>query len=215
MTFNHVIPGRFVPTATMQAGGASLQWIVEILSEDADYRTLLADAAMARASEDELYFLPHLLGERSPYWNPKVRAVFIGLARHHGRPELVRAVVEGVAFNLKSGLDAFIENAATIDSIDVIGGGANSEVLLQVFSDVWGQPIRRRALVDEATALGAAIVGGVAVGLYEDFGVAGRLSTVTDHFTPDAPKHEAYRVAHSRFLDAYRRLEPWFEGADT
>ena len=69
MTFNHVIPGRFVPTATMQAGGASLQWAVGILAAgDIDgYERLLYGAAQTDASVDGLSFLPHLLGERSPY----------------------------------------------------------------------------------------------------------------------------------------------------
>ncbi len=213
MTFNHVIPGRFVPTATMQAGGASLQWIVEALEPDdsAAYTTLLDAAAGAAASTDELYFLPHLLGERSPYWNPRVRAAFIGLARHHDRAALVRAVVEGVAFNLLTGLGAFTANGATIRSIDAIGGAANSAPLLQIFADVWGLRIRRRALVDEATALGAAVVGGVGVGLFDDFSIAERLSDLTGDFEPVAESHRAYLHAHARFLDAYRRLEPWYD----
>lgn len=215
MTFNHVIPGTYVPTATMQAGGASLQWIAEALEpgDPAAYEGLLDAAASATASADELYFLPHLLGERSPYWNPRARAAFIGLARHHDRANLVRAVVEGVAFNLFTGLEAFTSTGARIASIDAIGGAANSSPLLQVFADVWGLPIRRRALVDEATALGAAVVGGVAVGLFDDFSIAARLSEFTGDFVPDAARHREYLAAHARFLDAYRRIEPWFEGA--
>ena len=215
MTFNHVIPGKYVPTATMQAGGASVQWIVEALEpgDSTAYGTLLDAAASASASVDDLYFLPHLLGERSPYWNPRARAAFIGLARHHDRVNLVRAVVEGVAFNLYTGLEAFTSTGARIDSIDAIGGAANSAPLLQVFSDVWGLPIRRRALVDEATSLGAAVVGGVAVGLFDDFAIAGRMSDLRGEFTPDTVAHEKYVASHARFLDAYLRIEPWFEGA--
>lgn len=213
MTFNHVVPGRYVPTATMQAGGASLQWIVETLepSDVSAYGELLDAAAAAPAADDDLYFLPHLLGERSPYWNPRARAAFIGLARHHNRANLVRSVVEGVAFNLFTGLEAFTSNGAPIASIVAIGGAANSAPLLQVFSDVWGLPIRRRSLVDEATALGAAVVGGVALGLFDDFDIAGRMSDLTSDFTPDRPAHERYAVSHLRFLDAYQRIEPWFE----
>ncbi|TFB74994.1 xylulokinase [Cryobacterium glaciale] len=212
MTFNHVIPGSFVPTATMQAGGASLQWIVESLEPErsGNYKRLLNSASHADACTDGLYFLPHLLGERSPYWNPQARAAFIGLARHHGPANLVRAVVEGVAFNLQTSLEAFASNGADIRSIDAIGGAANSAELLQIFSDVWGRPIRRRALVDEATALGAAVVGGVAVGMFPSFEVAGQLSALTGEFQPSPERHSVYVASHRRFLDAYRRLEPWF-----
>lgn len=213
MTFNHVIPGRYVPTATMQAGGASLQWVMDVLApgEGTRYERLLAAAADVQASEDGLYFLPHLLGERSPYWNPRARAVFAGLARHHGPEHLARAVVEGVAFNLYTGLRAFAENGSTATRIDAIGGAANSAELLDVFADVWGVPVRRRDLVDEATALGAAVVGGVGVGLFGDFEVARDLSERTAQHEPDAGRHARYRHEHEVFLDAYRRLEPWFD----
>lgn len=213
MTFNHVVPGRFVPTATMQAGGASLQWVLDVLApgEDSRYTRLLEAAAGVQASEDGLYFLPHLLGERSPYWNPRARAVFAGLARHHGPEHLTRAVVEGVAMNLFTGLLAFTENGARIDAVDAIGGAANSSHLLDVFADVWGIPVRRRDLVDEATALGAAVVGGVGVGMFDDFSIAATMSARTDEHLPDPRAHGRYRDAHRTFVDAYRRLEPWFE----
>lgn len=213
MTFNHVIPGRFVPTATMQAGGASLQWIMEVLAPDQDdrYERLLGALPTVQASQDGLYFLPHLLGERSPYWNPRARAAFVGLARHHGRENLARAVVEGVAFNLRTGLLAFTQNGASIDSIEVIGGAANSVPLLQVFSDVWGLPIRRRSLVDEATALGAAIVGGVGVGIFAGFEVAATMSETSAQLQPEPSAVGRLADAHAVFLDAYRRLEPWFD----
>ncbi|MDQ1529925.1 MAG: xylulokinase [Microbacteriaceae bacterium] len=215
MTFNHVVPGMFVPTATMQAGGASLQWVVEVLEPSgADrYEALLDAAADAEASRDGLYFLPHLLGERSPYWNPRARAVFAGLARHHGREHLVRAVLEGVAFNLATGLIAFAENGAAAERIDAIGGAARSPLLMRLFADVWGIPVRRRDLVDEATALGAAIVGGVAVGMFPDYSVGSALSASSAPYEPDAARHAEYAVAHERFVDAYRRLEPWFDAA--
>jgi xylulokinase len=197
----------------MQAGGASLQWIVDVLEpvQESRYSTLLEGAARAQASEDGLYFLPHLLGERSPYWNPNARAVFAGLARHHNSANLVRAVVEGIAFNLHTGLLAFTSNGARIDGVQAIGGAANSGELLQILSDVWGQPIRRRALVDEATSLGAAIVGGVAVGIFDGFDIADRFSETTGAFAADGDRHLHYQKAHLLFRDAYRRLEPWFE----
>jgi xylulokinase len=219
MTFNHVIPGRFVPTAPKQAGGAALQWIVEVRGsgshgrpdEGGDYDVLLAEARDAEAAADGLYFLPHLLGERSPYWNPRARAVFAGLARHHGRGHMTRAVLEGVAFNLYSGLRAFAENGRSVTEIDVIGGAAKAELLLEVFANVWGATVTRRNLVDEATALGAAIVGGVAVGVFDDFSVANRLTATTLQIHSDQAAHERYLHGHDIFSDAYRRLEPWFE----
>lgn len=216
MTFNHVIPGRFVPTATMQAGGASLQWIVDTLSPatDADYEELLAAAHSTGASEEGLYFLPHLLGERSPYWNPQARAAFVGLQRHHGRGNLTRAVLEGVAFNLRTGLNAFAECGTQAPAIDVIGGAANAAPLLRIFADVWGIPVARRNIVDEANSIGAAVVGGVGVGIFDDFEIARTLSERGESYAPDPIAVTRYEREYPRFMDAYRRLEPWFNDLD-
>ena len=213
MTFNHVIPGRFVPTATMQAGGASLQWITGVLApgEEDRYEQLLR-AAEVEAALDGLFFLPHLLGERSPYWNPRARAAFVGLQVQHDRGHLVRAVLEGVAFNLLSGLRAFTEAGVPVTGVDAIGGAAHAELLLRVFADVWGVPVSSRDLVDEATSVGAAVVGGVGVGIFADFEVARTMSRRTSRRDPDPQRAERYAAAHPVFLDAYRRLEPWFEG---
>ncbi|MCS4274970.1 xylulokinase [Mycetocola sp. BIGb0189] len=213
MTFNHVIPGRFVPTATMQAGGASLQWIVDTLSPAtaADYAELLDAAQNRQASGEGLYFLPHLLGERSPYWNPHARAAFVGLLRHHDRGHMTRAVLEGVAFNLLTGLRAFADCGTDVDRIDVIGGAANASALLQIFADMWGMPVARRDLVDEAGAIGAAVVAGVGVGIFENFEVAATLSKRSTGYEPNPEATARYAREYPVFLDAYARLEPWFD----
>jgi xylulokinase len=214
MTFNHVIPGKFAPTATMQAGGASLQWITQLLSPDSEDRfaELLGAAAASPAAEEGLFFLPHLLGERSPYWNPKARAAFVGLLLHHGRGNLTRAVLEGIAFNLYTGLRAFVENGTDISSIDAIGGAAHSDLLLDIFSDVWGVPVAARNLVDEANAIGAAVVAGVGVGIFDDFQVVKDFSSRAVSRQPNLANHGRYAGEYSTFMDAYRHLEPWFDG---
>ncbi|MCU1635064.1 MAG: xylulokinase [Cryobacterium sp.] len=213
MTFDNVVPGSFVPTATMQAGGASLQWVAELLTPpeaDRNLSALVADASTAKGATGGLYFLPYLLGERSPHWNPDASGAFVGIDRHHGRPEMTRAVLEGVAFNLLTCIQAFRESGATLDRIDAIGGGAASDVWLQVLADVWGVPVRRRSIVEEANSLGAAVTAAVGLGLVDDFGAARGLSEVTGEFAPDLARHRDYLVRHETFLDAYSRLEPWF-----
>ena len=213
MTFNHVVPGAYVPTATMQAGGASLQWLTDVLAPGREdrYRTLLAAAAGARAADDGLYFLPYLLGERSPYWNPAARAAFVGLHIDHGPANLTRAVLEGVAFNLNTGLRAFTENGVDVASVAAIGGAANSGLLLDVFADVWDVPVVARNLVDEANSLGAAVVGGVGIGIFEDFSIARTLSEARDRHEPDPERHRQLERSYETFLDVYDRLEPVFD----
>ncbi|MCV0334176.1 xylulokinase [Microbacterium sp.] len=212
-TFDNVVPGSFVPTATMQAGGASVQWIAEALSPDPAHPETgrLTAEASADVDTDDLYFLPYLLGERSPMWDPEARGAFVGLARHHARAHLVRAVLEGTAFNLLSCIQAFREAGAVIDRIDAVGGGAQSDVYLSVLADVWGVPVRRRTIVEEANSLGAAVTAAVGLGL-TDFSAARALSEVTAEFIPDAARHAVYAERHARFADAYTTLAPWFAG---
>ena len=212
-TFDNVVPGSFVPTATMQAGGASVQWIAEALSPDPAHPETgrLTAEASADVDTDDLYFLPYLLGERSPMWDPEARGAFVGLARHHARAHLVRAVLEGTAFNLLSCIQAFREAGAVIERIDAVGGGAQSDVYLSVLADVWGVPVRRRTIVEEANSLGAAVTAAVGLGL-TDFSAARALSEVTAEFIPDAARHAVYAERHARFADAYTALAPWFAG---
>ncbi|MEJ1087863.1 xylulokinase [Microbacterium sp. Mu-80] len=213
-TFDNVVPKSFVPTATMQAGGASVQWIAEALSPDPAHPEtgrLTAEAAEG-IDTDDLYFLPYLLGERSPIWDPHARGAFIGLGRHHTRAHLVRSVLEGTAFNLLTCIQAFRSSGAAIDRIDAVGGGAQSDAYLSVLADVWGVPVRRRTIVEEANSLGAAVTAAVGLGLAE-FSAARALSEVTAEFTPDAGRHTVYAERHARFADAYTALAPWFAAA--
>ena len=211
MTFNHVVPGHFVPTATMQAGGASLQWITETLIPENNpdrYKILLAEAESQSASSDGLYFLPHIMGERSPYWNPDASGAFIGLGKHHNRGHMVRAVLEGVAFNLLTCINAFSENGTEVKTVDVIGGGAGSVLWLQIFADVWGIPVQSRSIVEEANSLGAAVTTLVGLGM-ADFNIVKSLSTITSKYTPNAKAHGDYLSAHKIFLNGYLGLETW------
>ena len=211
MTFNHVVPRLFTPTATMVAGGASLEWVSEVLESDRQTGRVgaaLEGAGDVEAATDGLFFLPHLLGERSPYWNPEAAGAFVGLGRQHTRAHLVRAVLEGVALNLRTNLSAFLDAGAGIPYVDAIGGGAASDLWLQLMADIWERPVRRRSIVEEANSLGAAVTTAVAIGAASDFGIAERLSDVTAEFAPRGDVDWGER--HEIFLDAYRVMEPWF-----
>lgn len=212
MAFDHVIPGRVAATGTMQAGGASLDWVAGVLGVTGagDLDALLAAAGEVEAAAEGLYFLPYLLGERSPIWDPSVRGTFLGVSHHHGRAHLARAVLEGVAFNMATILFALREVAGTIDVVDAIGGGARSGTWLRIMADIWGVTIRRRSLTDEANSLGAAVVGGIGVGLIEDWDVAAGLSHVTEVIEPvDAAHHNGLKQ-HARFVNAYEIVSRWY-----
>jgi xylulokinase len=152
--------------------------------------------------------LPYLIGERSPHWNPLACGVFVGLTMSHGRAEMTRAVLEGVAFNLKMILDAFLEQGAVIQAMRPIGGGARN-ALRQILANVYELPILRPALLAEATALGAAVAGGV--GLFPDFGVAHEIVQVEEGERPNPDHNQQYTVLYGFFQRTYTALEPIFE----
>ncbi len=206
-TFRHVVPGLYAPIATMQAGGGAVQWAGEVLG--APVPELVARAGEVRAADEGLFFLPYLMGERSPYFNPDAAGTFAGLSRHHTAGHLMRAVLEGVALNLLICLDAFGESGFETETVDAIGGGAASDLWLQIMADAWGVTMRRRSVVEEANSLGAAVVGAAGLGL-ADFSVARTLSHVTASFEPDPARTALYREAVGIFTDAYDRLETWF-----
>jgi xylulokinase len=213
-TFAHLDPKLYFPTGTMQCAGGSYDWLERLLRGEGQtrlYDEMSAAAASIEPGARGLLFLPYLIGERSPHWNPLARGVFVGLTMSHGRAEMARAVLEGVAFNLKMILDAFLEQGAAIQAMRLIGGGARSALWRQILADVYGLPILRPALLAEATSLGAAIAGGVGVGLFPDFSVASRLVPVEEAERPNPANNQRYTALYTLFQQTYTVLEPIFE----
>ncbi len=208
-TFAHLDPDLYFPAGTMQTAGGARDWLLRLLEDESDG---LSDAvAQIPPGSRGLLFLPYLLGERSPHWNPRARAAFIGLAMPHGRAELTRAVLEGVAFNLKLILDALLSQGMEVDAMRLIGGGARSPVWRQILADVYNLPILRLSLDAEATALGAAVAGGIGVGLFPDFSVVRDIVPATPAEQPDPGRHAHYQALYELFQQTYAALEPIYE----
>ncbi len=207
-TFNlaHLDPALYFPLGAMQAAGGALDWFERLLRGEADgrlYDELAAAAALVPPGADGLLFLPYLMGERSPYWDAGARGAFIGLSMAHGRAELARAVLEGVALNLRLILDALRSQGATIPAMRLIGGGARLPLWRQILADVLGLPILLPDLLAEATSLGAAIAGGVGVGLYPDFSVAQQFVRTHAAEQPDPARQVQYAGLLPQFQGAY------------
>jgi xylulokinase len=214
-TYAHLVPDRYFPVGTMQAGGGSYDWLERVLrGDDAGtpiYQAMDAQAATVPIGARGLLFLPYLLGERSPYWNPLARGAFVGLAMPHGRAELARAVLEGVALNMRLILDALRGQGVQIEAMRLIGGGAKSATWRQILADTYELPILLPKLAAEATALGAAIAGGVGVGLFSDFSVAHQLIPTQAAEQPNPDSIRRYSALYPLFQQAYTVLEPIFE----
>ena len=214
-TFNlaHLDPELVMCLGSMQAAGGAFDWLERLLRGEAEgdlHDMLSVAAASVPPGANGLLFLPYLLGERSPYWNPLARGAFVGLTMTHNRPEMARAVLEGVAFNLRLILDAFEAQEIGVPAMRLIGGGARSPLWRQILADVLGMPIVLPELVTEATSLGAAIAGGVGVGIFDSFAATDRFIHVHEAAHPETSAQAHYAELAPLFQAAYRGLEPVF-----
>lgn len=208
-TFHHLHPQRYAPMGTMQAAGGARDWAWRLLA-DAEL-DLDAAAATVPATAEGLLFLPYLLGERSPHWNPLARGAFVGLAMPHSKPQLARAVLEGVALNLRLILDALRSSIAQseppIRAMRLIGGGGKSNLWPQILADCFNLPIQQLALTSEATSWGAAVAAGVGIGRY-DWSLASQRATVSAVIEPTPQGVAIYNELTAIYADTYRALEP-------
>jgi xylulokinase len=168
-------------------------------------------AAKSPPGANGLLFLPYLLGERSPRWNPRARGAFIGLTIRHTQADMVRAVLEGVTMNLRVILDAFVAQGTRIDAMRLIGGGARGRFWNQMMADVYGLPVHRLAILEEATSMGAALAGGVGVGLYPDFTIIETMNDIAETIHPQPAVQAEYERIYPLFEATYHALVPIYE----
>lgn len=213
-TFNwvHLDEKKYSPCGTMQAAGFSIEWLRQTLAQHEIYlednfgenslALMNAAALESPCGSNNLLFLPYLMGERSPRWDPSAKGAIIGLTANHKKSDIFRCVFEGVAFNLKTILKS-LEASSPVDEIVLIGGGAKSRIWRQILSDVWEKPVVIPRYLDEATSLGAAIAGGVGVGMFRDFSVAEAFNPAVERVEPDEKNAETYRALYPLFEESY------------
>jgi xylulokinase len=187
---------------TLSAGGA-LRWLRDATG-GASYDELVTEAAAWPPGAEGLVFLPYLAGERTPHADPEARGAFAGLTLRHDRGALVRAVLEGVAFGLRDSLDLLRDLGVDADRGRVSGGGTRSTEWLRILASVLELRLERVA-VDEGAAYGAALLAGMAAGVFAD---AAEAVAACVHpagiVEPDAASATVYPGA----LETYRALYP-------
>ena len=202
--FCHAVPGGWHAMGVMLSAAGSLRWLRDSLGTGRGY-----DELTAAAEESEgLTFLPYLTGERTPHADPHARAAFAGLTLRHDLGAFARAVLEGVAYGLRDSLELLRELGVDPRAGHASGGGARSELWLRILASVLGLPIRRTA-TDEGSAYGAALLGGVAAGLFRDVHEAAATCVrLLDTVEPDPRWSAAYERGYRRFQLLYPALRP-------
>jgi xylulokinase len=165
--FCHALPGAWHGMGVMLSAAGSLRWLHDTVAPGEAYEGLEAEARGWEAGVEGLTFLPYLAGERTPHADPDARGAFAGLSLRHDRGALVRSVMEGVAYGLRDSLDLVAAIGGTPELGRVSGGGARSELWLRIIASVFEIPLQRME-VEEGAAFGAALLGGVAGGVFDD-----------------------------------------------
>jgi len=201
--FCHAVPGAWHAMGVMLSAAGSLQWLRDVAAPGVAFGELVESAGAWAPGAEGLTFLPYLAGERTPHADPDARGAFTGLSLRHDRGALVRAVLEGVAYGLRDSLDLIRELGVAPERGRVSGGGARSELWLRIVASVLELPLER-PVVEEGAAYGAALLGGVAGGVWPDTAsavaatlrVRGEVEPVPDWIAPYAEGRERFRALY-------------------
>jgi len=168
LNYPHIFDGLWYPGTVTKHGAGAYRWARQVLWPDAPadrpYRAMDQAAATVAPGCDGLIFLPHLSGEYAPQWDPALRATFTGLTTAHGREHMTRAVLEGVALQIRAALAQIVAAGGRYDEVRLIGGGANSPLWTQIMADVLDCDLLAPA--ERSAAYGAGLLAGMAAGLY-------------------------------------------------
>lgn len=203
-TFCHATGGWHAMGVMLSCGG-SVEWARSLLYPGEPYSAFDGEVSSRQSCTEGLYFLPYLAGERCPFVDPTAAARFVGLRLGHSRADLARAVLEGACFGLAGCVELLTTLTGTPDEIRVTGGGAKSDVWVQLLADILRMPCVRMRL-DEGPAFGASILAGVGIGVWPDVTSASAAAIqTTERFIPGERDFSSALKEFRRFTNEVRR----------
>ena len=220
-TFCCAVPGAWHVMGVTQAAALSLNWYLDTLCKNytdeakkqgINLFALVNDkiAAVPRGSH-KLFYLPYLMGERTPHLDPDCRGVFFGLSAIHTQEDLLRAVMEGVSYSLKDCQRILSEMGISVERMMACGGGSRSPVWRQILADLFVCPVQT-ANTQEGAVLGAAILGGVAAGVFSSIEeICDRCIVPSDSSLPEDAGKEYYQKAYPLYRQLYVQLKESYQ----
>ena len=200
--FAHVIPQMFTSAVSIFSAGTSFNWVKDNLcsdlveearSENKDvYMLMNREAEKAPVGSNKLLFNPSLAGGTSQDASVNIRGAYIGLDLKHGKPELIRAAMEGIAMNLRLRLDLLRKYTRLENEILFVGGGARSRFYLGIFADAFNTRILKTNIDQDAGALGAAAIAAVGCGLWDSFEKIDEIHKTVEVVEPDPENNCIY-----------------------
>jgi xylulokinase len=211
----HVAPGKYYCFGGIYTSGASVDWARQAIGVDVELNRLLDEAEATPVGSLGVGFIPHLRLADSPHSDPRARAAFVGLTTDVTRGAMMRAVLEGLAYEARASIEPLIEfyRLDGMPEISVTGGSSKNDLLLRVKASVLNRSMRIVDL-EEATALGAAILGGIGAGIYQDVDHALRTVQARPQSVEPNPADVAFyeRYFSDVFQHIYQALRPLNHG---
>ena len=212
----HAIPGAWVQEASIFTTGAFLRWFRDELGTEESriateqnqdpYEIITEEAEKSPIGANMLLAIPHLVGAGAPHWNPYARGLIYGLSLGHKRRDIIRSILEGVAFEVKKNIEIFRELGLEPKELKLTGGGSRSDFWNQVYSDVLGITCVRN-VIEEATSLGAAILAASGAGLFSDVvSAAENICKVDKRWYPDIDRQNTYSKIYNLSNELYSIL---------
>jgi xylulokinase len=209
-TFCHAVTDKWHVMGVTQGAGLSLQWFRNQLAPGASYDELMSEAAAAPPGSQGLFWLPYLMGERTPHLDARARGGWIGLTAKHTRADLIRSVVEGVSYSQKDCLDIVEQLGVPVCSVRASGGGARSPFWRQILADVFGKPVAKLES-QEGSAYGAALLAMVGTG---EFSTVPEACAATireaESVTPRVAESRTYAEGYETYRALYPALRPLY-----
>ena len=194
--------GQWHQMGVILSAASCLKWWVEDVNGIKDYDLLLSEAEKVPAGSERLFFVPYLIGERTPHNDPNAKGCFIGLNVSHKRGNMTRAVLEGVAFALRDTLELLKESGISAKEIIISGGGSKGKIWNQIVADVFSSNVKT-LVSNEGPAYGAALLAAVGAGEFSSVKEAcSSCVNYSENFTPDSAKV----VDYNRYYEVYRSL---------
>ncbi|MCC6446520.1 MAG: hypothetical protein IT210_24085 [Armatimonadetes bacterium] len=200
----HTVPGQYALLGSVISSGVVVDW-VKSLTGYSDYETFIQEAAAVAPGSDGVAVVPHFRGRGTPEKDALARGLIFGLTGSHTRAHLARAAMEGIAYEMKASVDAVeAYSGVGVKGVRAIGGGSRNDLWLQIKADVCNKPVEALA-TSEGTALGAAMLSGIAAGVYRDADDAARNIRSRASFEPEVGRHAIYEAI---YRDIFEPLYP-------
>lgn len=209
--------GCYVMEGQANSAGSAFKWFKSVVCQSEEiaskycykdvYDVLTYSAGMSKPGCNGVFFLPYLQGANTPNYDANARGTYVGMTLNTTRQDLIRATMEGICFDIKDMLEAMVAaNVPNFDTVRVTGGIARSEVWNQIQADIYNRPVETVA-VEEATALGCAMVAAVGAGIFKDYNEAAKsMVRVTRCYKPRPENVEIYKDAYKVWQDIFKGL---------